>query len=48
MDYVRDYINAVNCRGGVVTLDVYMNSNGKFCPIQIEALKAMGFGPSQP
>jgi hypothetical protein len=41
--YLRDYIGKVNRRGGVVTVDIWMDWAGgtKFDPAQIEALRGM-------
>ena len=43
--YLREYIDKVNSRGGVVTIDIFMDWTGgtRFDPAQVEALKAMGF-----
>ena len=44
--YLREYIDKVNSRGGVVTIDIWMDWNGgtSFDRAQIDTLRAMEFG----
>ena len=41
-EYMVDYIRKVNAAGGVVTIDIVIDANGKYDPAQIEILKYIG------
>ena len=43
-EYMRNYINKVNKRGGVVTIDVLLRRDGSMDPEQLDVLRQIGAG----